>query len=149
MKKNIVFICFALLFMGCSSETPLYEVSCSKSLIKVSVPEGLHISKEDNSSVTLTGDERFVHCMRTTNAEDKWDLYKFSKSIASSDSRVVCTTFTDTLIAYEVHVGNITIPAQVMSVHQVDTLSIIITTMGYSQSLHERIAQTLGLVSQE
>jgi len=136
-----------LCLISCGSSPQLHEVTGSESSIKLSVPDGLHITKDDKLSLMLEGNKKFVHCIRTTSADEEWNLEKFAADLNYSDPRVHRVISTDTLIAYEIHVGSVTIPANILSIHRVDTLSYLLITMGYSQDTHEQIGKTIGSVN--
>lgn len=143
MKKVIFLIVMTMLLFACqNSKMEMSEYFNSSRTLSFKVPSYMHMAKEDNSSMRFEGNNKFVNFM-WNNSGNNWDVEKFAQHITQNSNGLTLVEKNDTLIAYEIQKGVVTLPALVFSLHNRNGYSILVTTMGLGKTKHQMITNSI------
>jgi len=147
MKKEIVFlICVMFSFFSCQKEkVKMTEYSNTNKCITFNVPHYMSLVKEDAKSMLFDGNKRLLKVMWINMVDEgSWDLGKFAQRVIGDNaSKLSLVESNDTLIAYEIQRGFVSIPAQEISIHQCNGYSILVCSFGIDKNTHDLISNSI------
>ena len=147
-KKVFISIVLLMVFCSCNNRAnriieSMSERSAFDSTMFVKIPQNMYLSDSDRHSIMFSGSNKFVKIM-IVESDNGWNLEGFAQDIVGDNrSKLTLVEKKDSIIAYEIHKGVVSMPALMFSVCKRGNVSVMLITMGLDLEVHNAIRESI------
>ena len=145
MRQISIIVAIATFLCSCHNHTnEMIEYCTDDSVICCKVPSYLQLTKTEGHTLYFEGNKRIAKILIVPSADRETKDFYINNIVGDSRSEISLVEDNDSITAYEIQRGMISIPAYIISMHERNGYAVMLVTYGIDLDIHK----TMGIYIQ-
>ena len=138
MRQISIIVAIATFLCSCHNHTnEMIEYCTDDSVICCKVPSYLQLTKTEGHTLYFEGNKRIAKILIVPSADRETKDFYINNIVGDSRSEISLVEDNDSITAYEIQRGMISIPAYIISMHERNGYAVMLVTYGIDLDIHK------------